>query len=80
MAKLILKSPYLKCGGAANVSGYMSYIATREHVQRIADDRPAARKQEQLIENLLRDFRTQKRSLNLRTGVQRIPSALLPHS
>ncbi|NCB75025.1 MAG: sel1 repeat family protein [Clostridia bacterium] len=56
MAKLILKSPYLKCGGAANVSGYMSYIATREHVQRIADDRPATRKQEQLIANLLRDF------------------------
>ena len=40
MAKLILRSPYIKCGGAANVSGYMSYIATREHVQRIADDRP----------------------------------------
>lgn len=56
MAKLILKSPYLKCGGAANVSGYMSYIATREHVQLIADDRPATRKQEQLIANLVRDF------------------------
>ena len=56
MAKLILKSPYLKCGGASNVSGYMSYIATREHVQRIADDRPATRKQEQLIANLLQDF------------------------
>ncbi len=56
MAKLILKSPYIKCGGAANVSGYMSYIATREHVQRISDDRPATRKQEQLIANLLRDF------------------------
>ena len=60
MAKLILKSPYLKCGGAANVSGYMSYIATREHVQCIADDRPATRKQEQLIANLLRDFRDTK--------------------
>ncbi|MBP8640241.1 MAG: SEL1-like repeat protein [Oscillospiraceae bacterium] len=56
MAKLILKSPYFKCGGAANVSGYMSYIATREHVQRIADDRPTTRKQEQLIANLLQDF------------------------
>ncbi|NCB75095.1 MAG: sel1 repeat family protein [Clostridia bacterium] len=56
MSKLILKSPYLKCGGSANVSGYMSYIATREHVQRVADDRPATRKQEQIIANLLRDF------------------------
>ena len=56
MAGLILKSPYLKCGGKEKVSGYLRYIATREHVQRIADDRPATRKQEQLIAKLTRDF------------------------
>ena len=31
MAKLIVKSPYLKCGGAEKVSGYLHYIGTREH-------------------------------------------------
>ena len=31
MAKLIVKSPYLKCGGVEKVSGYLHYIGTREH-------------------------------------------------
>jgi TPR repeat protein len=56
MAKLILKSPYLKCGGSGTVSGYMRYIATRENVQIVADARPATKRQEQLIAKLLRDF------------------------
>ena len=56
MAKLILKSPYIKCDGSGKVSGYLQYIATRENVQRIPDNRPATQKQEQLIEKLVRDF------------------------
>ena len=59
MAKLILKSPYIKSpyikstGGA---SGYLKYIATRERVEIIPDDRPPTRKQEQLITKLVKDF------------------------
>ena len=56
MARLIVKSPYIKCGGGNGASGYLKYIATRERVQIIADDRPPTRKQEQLIRHLLRDF------------------------
>ena len=59
MAKLILKSPYIKSpyikstGGA---SGYLKYIATRERLEIIPDDRPPTRKQEQLITKLVKDF------------------------
>ena len=59
MAKLILKSPYIKSpyikstGGA---SGYLKYIATRERVEIIPDDRPPTRKQERLITKLVKDF------------------------
>ena len=56
MAKLIVKSPYLKCSGADKVSGYLHYIGTCEHVQKLSDDRPPTRKQEQLIAKLLKDF------------------------
>ena len=54
MARLILKSPYIKSTGGA--SGYLRYIATRERVELIPDDRPPTRKQEQLITKLLKDF------------------------
>ena len=56
MAGLIVKSPYLKCGGNSSVSGYLRYIGTRERVEIIPDDRPPTRKQEQLITKLTRDF------------------------
>ena len=49
MAGLIVKSPYLKCGGGSSVSGYLRYIGTRERVEILTDDRPPTRKQEQLI-------------------------------
>ena len=55
MAKLIVKSPYLKCGGR-KISGYLKYIATRENVQKLPDDRPPTHKQMQMIEKLTRDF------------------------
>ena len=56
MAGLIVKSPYLKCGGGSSVSGYLSYIGTRERVEILPDDRPPTRKQEQLITKLTKDF------------------------
>ena len=54
MARLILKSPYIKSTGGA--SGYLRYIATRERVELIPDDRPPTRKQEQLVAKLVKDF------------------------
>ena len=56
MARLIVKSPYLKCGGNNSVSGYLRYIGTRERVELLPDDRPPTRKQEQLITKLTKDF------------------------
>ena len=56
MARLIVKSPYIKCGGGQGAGGYMKYIATRERVEIIPDDRPPTRKQEQLITKLVNDF------------------------
>ena len=54
MARLILKSPYIKKHRRS--SGYLRYIATRERVELIPDDRPPTRKQEQLIAKLVKDF------------------------
>ena len=54
MARLILKSPYIKSTSGA--SGYLRYIATRERVELIPDDRPPTRKQEQLVAKLVKGF------------------------
>lgn len=59
MARLIVKSPYIKCTGGGDAAGagcYLHYIGTREHVQKLADDRPPTRRQEQLIAKLTKDF------------------------
>ena len=56
MARLIVKSPYIKCGGEKSAGGYLEYIATRERVEIIPDGRPPTRKQEQLIQKLVKDF------------------------
>ena len=56
MARLIVKSPYIKCGGSQGADGYLRYIATRERVEIIPDDRPPTCKQEQLITKLVKDF------------------------
>ena len=53
MAGLILKSPYIRAGGAGK---YMRYIATRENVERLPDGRPPTKKQTELISKLTRDF------------------------
>ena len=56
MARLIVKSPYIKCGSGKSAGGYLKYIATRERVEIILDDRPPTNKQEQLIAKLVKDF------------------------
>ena len=56
MARLIVKSPYIKCGGRRSAGGYMRYIATRERVELIQDDRTPTRKKEQLIVKLVKEF------------------------
>ena len=56
MARLIVKSPYIKCGTGQSAGGYLKYIATRERVEIIPDDRPPTNKQEQLIAKLVEDF------------------------
>ena len=56
MANLIVKSPYIKCGAGQSAGGYLKYIATRERVEIIPDDRPPTQKQTQLIAKLVKDF------------------------
>jgi len=48
MARLIVKSPYIKCGAGQSAGGYLKYIATRERVEIIPDDRLPTNKQTQL--------------------------------
>ena len=65
MPKLILKSPYIKCGGkgGSGGGGYLRYIGTRDGVELVPDDRPATKHQEQLIRSLVRDFPDSKELL-----------------
>ena len=56
MARLIVKSPYIKCGAGQSAGGYLKYIATRERVEIIPDDRPPTQKQTQPIAKLVKDF------------------------
>ena len=56
MARLIVKSPYIKCGAGQSAGGYLKYIATRERVEIIPDDRPPTNKQTQFIAKLVKDF------------------------
>ena len=57
MPGLILKSPYIKCSGKGmGGGGYLRYIGTRDGVELVPDDRPATKRQEQLIRSLVRDF------------------------
>ena len=56
MARLIVKSPYFKGGGAKPAGGYLRYIATRERVEILPDDRPPTKRQTQFIEKLTKDF------------------------
>jgi len=57
MARLILKSPYLKPGGKRSPGGYLKYIATCEGVEMAEDTSchlPATAEQQKQISNLLK--------------------------
>ena len=60
MARLILKSPYLKPGGKKSPGGYLKYIATREGVEMAEDTSrhlPATAEQRKQIAKLLKQHR-----------------------
>lgn len=60
MPRLVTKFKYLKPGGGGkSVGGYARYIATREGVEKLDDSHrhaPVTKKQQALIERILRDF------------------------
>ena len=60
MPRLVTKFKYLKPGGGGkSVGGYARYIATREGVEKLDDTHrhaPATKKQQALIEKILRGF------------------------
>lgn len=60
MPRLVTKFNYLKPGaGGRSVGGYARYIATREGVEKLDDTHrhaPATKKQQALVEKILRDF------------------------
>ena len=60
MARLILKSPYLKPGGKKSPGGYLKYIATREGVEMAEDTSrhlPATAEQQKQIAKLLKRYK-----------------------
>ena len=65
MARLILKSPYLKPGGKKSPGGYLKYIATRKGVEMAKDTSchlPATAEQQKQIAKLLKQHRDCKDS------------------
>ena len=66
MAKLITKFKYLKPNARQSVGGYAKYIATREGVEKIDQSyrlSPSSQKQQQLIEEIIKDFPDSKEML-----------------
>ena len=62
MPRIIFKCPYLKPGterAAAHLGNYVRYVATRDGVEKLTPDKaalPATKKQQAMVEQLLRDF------------------------
>ena len=60
--RVIFKCPHIKGGGvkaAAHLSNYVSYISTRDGVERVGSGqagKPATKKQLKMVEQLLREF------------------------
>lgn len=57
MARLIVKSPYIKAGGKRSAGGYVKYIATREGVEMAEDTSrhlPATTEQQQMINRAIK--------------------------
>ena len=72
MARLILKSPYLKPGGKKSPGGYLRYIATREGVEMAEDTSrhlPATAEQQKQITKLLKKYPDSKDSHEYRDYV-----------
>ena len=66
MAKLITKFKYLKPNARQSVGGYAKYTATREGVDKIDQSyklSPSSLKQQQLIEEIIKDFPDSKEML-----------------
>ena len=65
MARLILKSPYLKPGGTKSPGGYLKYIATREGVEMAEDTSrhlPATAEHQKQVKALLKKYPRSKDS------------------
>ena len=65
MARLILKSPYLKPGGKKSPGGYLKYIATRKGVEMAEDTSrhlPATAEQQKQIKALIKKHHQSKES------------------
>ena len=62
MPRIIFKCPYIKPGtkkAAAHLDNYVRYVATRDGVEKLTPDKsslPATKKQQVMVERLLRDF------------------------
>lgn len=59
MARIILKSPYLKPNAKAHIENYVRYIATRENTEPTKNSKnsmPAFEKQRGLIEKLVKEY------------------------
>lgn len=66
MARLVTKFQYLKPNARQSIGSYAKYIATREGVDKVDDTfklEPSTKKQQQLIEKILRDFPDSKEML-----------------
>ncbi len=74
MAKIILKSRYLRAGSRQHSEHLIHYIAKREGVQKIDDtwqSQPATKEQKNLIEELVRDFPDTKNSFEYRDYISK---------
>ncbi len=62
MPRIIFKCPYIKPGtqkATAHLNNYVRYVATRERTEKLRQDKsalPATKKQQAMVERLLRDF------------------------
>lgn len=74
MAKIILKSRYLRAGSRQHSEHLIQYIAKREGVQKIDDTwkhQSATKEQQKLIEELVRDFPETKDSFEYRDYISK---------
>lgn len=74
MAKIILKSRYLRAGSRQHSEHLIRYIAKREGVQKIDDtwqSQSATKEQQKLIEELVRDFPETKDSFEYRDYISK---------